>query len=91
MKLAMAGHLNHEFYFDGLSPIEERGGAGPREGSMLATMINEHFGSFQAMKRLFIHETRDIEGEGWGWLAYNKNETILQNYFILISTTMSVD
>ena len=37
----MAGHLNHEFYFDGLSPIEERGGAGPREGERLPLLARK--------------------------------------------------
>ena len=84
----MAGHTNHEFYFDGLSPIDERGGAGPREGSMLATMINEHFGSFLAMKRIFIDETRDIKGEGWGWLAFNKNESMIEYHHSVNETRL---
>ena len=54
MKTAMAAYTNHMFYFEGLSPIDERGGAVPLEGSTLSTMITDHFGSFLSMKRLFI-------------------------------------
>ena len=74
----MGAHLNHEFFFESLSPLDEKGGLLPKSNSQLSNMINSNFGDMASFKKHFINKTMNIEGDGYGWLVYNKNASILE-------------
>ena len=72
IKFNGGGHLNHEFFWESLAPVNNGGGDLPKEGSALHTAIVDAFGSFDSMIAHFNANTAVIQGSGWGWLAYNK-------------------
>ena len=45
IKFNGGGHLNHEFFWDNLSPVGEAGGVLPEAGSKLDNAICKAFGS----------------------------------------------
>ena len=69
IKFNGGGHMNHEFFWEGLAPV---GGAGLAAGSPLHTAITKAFGSVDNFVAHFNGNTAGIQGSGWGWLAYNK-------------------
>ncbi|MDO5645442.1 MAG: superoxide dismutase [Dermabacter sp.] len=62
----LAGHVNHTIFWTNLSP---EGGDKP-EGA-LATAIEEHFGSFDALRAQFNAAALGIQGSGWAILAWD--------------------
>ena len=72
IKFNGGGHLNHEFFWDNLSPVDELGGVHPKEGSDLEKAITHSFGSMDKLIAHFSANTAAVQGSGWGWLAYNK-------------------
>ena len=48
MKFNGGGHLNHEFFWQTLSPISKGGGVLPPKESSLRQMIEREWGSFDA-------------------------------------------
>ena len=72
IKFNGGGHLNHEFFWDSLSPIEDLGGKVPSSDSPLSKAICHSFGSFDNLIAHFSANTAAVQGSGWGWLAYNK-------------------
>ena len=78
VKFNGGGHLNHEFFWDSLSPIGERGGFLPAEGSDLHTALTQAFGSVDNFISHFSANTAAVQGSGWGWLAYNKTSGDLE-------------
>lgn len=72
IKFNGGGHLNHEFFWDNLSPVSERGGVLPTACSDLHNMLVHSFGSFDGFIAHFSANTAAVQGSGWGWLAYNK-------------------
>ena len=72
IKFNGGGHLNHEFFWESLSPVGEAGGVLPEAGSKLDNAINEAFGSVDKFIAHFSANTAAVQGSGWGWLAYNK-------------------
>ncbi|MDR2173502.1 MAG: superoxide dismutase [Burkholderiales bacterium] len=57
---------NHTFYWNGLNPHGAR-----RPVGVLAAMINESFGSFEALKKMLAEMSVGQFGSGWGWLVKN--------------------
>jgi len=78
IKFNGGGHLNHEFFWESLSPVGERGGVLPAEGSDLHNSIVHAFGSMDAFISHFSANTAAVQGSGWGWLAYNKTSGDLE-------------
>jgi len=64
------GHINHSIFWTNLAP-EGKGGGGEPEGELLAA-INQEFGSFENFVAKFSSKTGAIQGSGWGWLGYCK-------------------
>ena len=72
IKFNGGGHMNHEFFWENLSPISEKGGKLPAYNSDLHGLITKSFGSFDGFFKVFNAGTAAVQGSGWGWLAYNK-------------------
>jgi len=70
---------NHDFYWKCLSP---KGGKPQRE---LYDVICRDFGNYKAFKDLFISESMDRFGSGWGWLAKDEHGKLL------VYTTLNAD
>ncbi|XP_040574176.1 superoxide dismutase [Mn], mitochondrial [Lepeophtheirus salmonis] len=73
LKFNGGGHLNHSIFWTNLTP----GGSGEPEGELL-NLIKRDFGSLDAMKDKLSASTVAVQGSGWGWLAYCKNEKKLK-------------
>ena len=78
IKFNGGGHLNHEFFWDNLSPVGEAGGVLPKAGSNLDNAICKAFGSVDKFIAHFSANTAAVQGSGWGWLAYNKTSGDLE-------------
>lgn len=52
IKFNGGGHLNHEFFWESLSPVDKDGGKEPESGK-LHDMIVKNFGSFDEFKTRF--------------------------------------
>ena len=78
IKFNGGGHLNHEFFWDNLSPISKDGGVMPAEDSDLYKALCANFGSIDAFIATFSANTGAVQGSGWGWLAFNKNSKELE-------------
>jgi len=78
IKFNGGGHLNHEFFWDNLAPVDNGGGVTPAEGSKLHDAICKNFGSVDDFITHFSTNTAGVQGSGWGWLAYNKNSKELE-------------
>ena len=70
------GHINHNIFWTNLAP-EGQGGGGEPQGE-LAIAINKQFGSFEKFVEKFNAKTAVIQGSGWGWLGYSKDEQTLE-------------
>ena len=57
-------HYNHSFFWNSLSP---EGGGEP--SGVIATKINDDFGSFEAFRDEFITNGTSQFGSGWVWLV----------------------
>ena len=44
----------------------------------LEKLLIDSFGTLQNFKNEFKQKTVEVEGSGWGWLAYNKKENLLE-------------
>ncbi|MCX6641099.1 MAG: superoxide dismutase [bacterium] len=68
-----SGHVLHEIFWTIMSP----NGGGEPSGA-LGTAIKETFGSFDQFKNHLTAATNQVEGSGWGILAYNLQLGALQ-------------
>lgn len=64
------GHINHSIFWTNLAPKNKGGGIPPQ--GVLATAIDQQFGSLANFVEQFNLKTIAIQGSGWGWLGYNK-------------------
>ncbi|MDR1529207.1 MAG: superoxide dismutase [Burkholderiales bacterium] len=62
---------NHTFYWNGLNPKSARQPSGK-----LATLVEESFGSFDALKTKLAEAAVGQFGSGWGWLVQNKDKKL---------------
>ena len=70
-----AGHFLHSIFWPNMAPAGKGGGGAP--GGNLARKIDEDFGSFDAFKAQFGAAATAVEGNGWGILAYRKEDNRL--------------
>eukprot|EP01101_Sappina_pedata_P002629 TRINITY_DN12853_c0_g1_i1.p1 TRINITY_DN12853_c0_g1~~TRINITY_DN12853_c0_g1_i1.p1 ORF type:complete len:237 (-),score=124.08 TRINITY_DN12853_c0_g1_i1:154-828(-) len=75
IKFNGGGHVNHSIFWTNLAPIKE--GGGHLEKGKLATAISSQFGDLERFISKFNAQTAAIQGSGWGWLVYNKEESRL--------------
>jgi len=76
IKFNGGGHINHSIFWTNLAPAN-KGGGEPPSGS-LAQAINEQFGSLEKFIEKFNTQTAAIQGSGWGWLGFNKDNNRIQ-------------
>lgn len=76
IKFNGGGHINHSIFWTNLAPVNKGGGT-PPEGS-LAKALDIEFGSLDKFIETFSAKTVAIQGSGWGWLGYNKNNHRLE-------------
>lgn len=69
--------MNHEFFWESLSPVKDHGGKEPSEGKLF-DMIKASFGDIDTFKTKFSGIAAAIQGSGWAWLCYNKNAKNLE-------------
>ncbi|XP_066278579.1 superoxide dismutase [Mn], mitochondrial-like [Branchiostoma lanceolatum] len=72
LKFNGGGHLNHSIFWTNLSP----NGGGEPQGEVLAA-INRDFGSFENLKKKMSASSVAVQGSGWGWLGYDKENNRL--------------
>lgn len=77
IKFNGGGHLNHEFFWESLSPTKDHGGKEPTSGK-LHDMIKENFGDIATFKTKFSGVAAVIQGSGWAWLCYSKQTKQLE-------------
>lgn len=65
---------NHSFYFDCLSPSDERG----EPSDELKEAITDSFISFGDFQKEFFDKSASFFGSGWSWLVYYKGKLQLK-------------
>ena len=70
------GHTNHTLFWENLAP-QSSGGGEPPSGA-LASSIDSHFGSLDAMKEKFNAALAGVQGSGWAWLVQDAQTGALQ-------------
>ncbi|XP_026360938.2 superoxide dismutase [Mn], mitochondrial isoform X1 [Ursus maritimus] len=73
LKFNGGGHINHSIFWTNLSP---KGGGEPK-GELLEA-IKRDFGSFEKFKEKLTTVSVGVQGSGWGWLGFNKEQGRLQ-------------
>jgi len=63
----LSGHLLHSTFWGNMSPD---GGGNPSPGSDIGHMIQRDFGSIDAFRGNFNAAAAQVQGSGWGILAY---------------------
>jgi Fe-Mn family superoxide dismutase len=66
------GHVNHSIFWTNLAPPKKGGGAPPTGD--LAKRIETQWGSLDNFINKFSTQTAAVQGSGWGWLGYNKEQ-----------------
>ncbi|POM26521.1 Superoxide dismutase [Fe-Zn] 1 [Actinomadura rubteroloni] len=61
----LSGHVLHSIFWENLSPD-----GGDRPDGPLADALTEHFGSFAAFQKQLTAATSQVQGSGWGVLAW---------------------
>jgi Fe-Mn family superoxide dismutase len=67
-----SGHLLHAIFWPNMAPAGKGGGGEPT--GALAQQIQADFGSFDAFKAHFSAASAQVEGSGWGVLAYRPTD-----------------
>lgn len=70
IKFNGGGHINHSIFWTNLAPKNKGGGIAPQ--GVLANAIDQQYGSLANFVELFSNKTVAIQGSGWGWLGYDK-------------------
>ncbi|XP_009464621.1 PREDICTED: superoxide dismutase [Mn], mitochondrial [Nipponia nippon] len=73
VKFNGGGHINHTIFWTNLSPT----GGGEPKGELMEA-IKRDFGSFANFKEKLTAVSVGVQGSGWGWLGYNKEQGRLQ-------------
>lgn len=67
--LHASSHILHSIFWTNLAP-SGKGGGGEPKGELLRR-IQAEFGSFDKFKALIAHVSNDVDGNGWGILAWH--------------------
>jgi Fe-Mn family superoxide dismutase len=67
--LHASSHILHSIFWTNLAP-SGKGGGGEPKGELLKR-IQAEFGSFDKFKALIAHISNDVDGNGWGILAWH--------------------
>jgi superoxide dismutase, Fe-Mn family len=78
------GHLNHTIFWTNLAP-KSKGGGQPPNGQ-LKQAIETQWGSLDHFIERFNGMTAAIQGSGWGWLGYDR-----ENKRLVLATTPNQD
>uniref|UniRef100_A0A8C4MBP7 Superoxide dismutase n=1 Tax=Equus asinus TaxID=9793 RepID=A0A8C4MBP7_EQUAS len=70
LKFNGGGHINHTIFWTNLSP---NGGGEPK-----GQLRDANFGSFDKFKQKLTAVSAGVQGLGWGWLGFNKDQGRLQ-------------
>jgi Fe-Mn family superoxide dismutase len=62
----LGGHTNHSVFWTNMSPD-----GGDKPAGELATVIDEHFGSFDKLRAHFDANAMAVQGSGWSILAWD--------------------
>lgn len=73
----LSGHLLHSIYWTNMSP---QGGGDPPADSRIAALLARDFGSLDAFRANFQAAAQQVQGSGWGILAF---EPTAQHLFVL--------
>ncbi|KAL1770113.1 superoxide dismutase [Mn], mitochondrial [Sigmodon hispidus] len=73
LKFNGGGHINHSIFWTNLSP----NGGGEPKGELLEA-IKRDFGSFEKFKEKLTAVSVGVQGSGWAWLGFNKEQGRLQ-------------
>lgn len=60
VKFNGGGHLNHEFFWESLAPLNNGGGAHPDKGTALRDMLDEEYGSMDNFQDFFSKQTASL-------------------------------
>lgn len=71
LKFNGGGHVNHSIFWQNMAPNGAGGGGEPT--GALKEAIDGSFGSFDNFKTTFATKSAAVQGSGWGWLGYNKD------------------
>jgi Fe-Mn family superoxide dismutase len=77
LSFALSGHVLHALFWQSMT---KNGGGTPPADSDIARMINRDFGSFDAFAANLAAASAQVQGSGWGVLAY---EPIAQRLLVL--------
>ncbi|KAI9299007.1 mitochondrial Mn-superoxide dismutase [Neoconidiobolus thromboides FSU 785] len=76
LKFNGGGHINHSIFWQNLTPIKN--GGGQLNDGALKQAIEKEFGSLDKFITKFNTQTAAVQGSGWGWLGYNKENKKLE-------------
>jgi Fe-Mn family superoxide dismutase len=74
-----SGHMLHTLFWESM---KKNGGGEPAGGTEIAKLIQRDFGNFAAFKAHFAAASQQVQGSGWGVLAY---EPLSQRLIVLQS------
>lgn len=75
IKFNGGGHVNHSIFWTNLAPKDK--GSGQLHEGELKQAIEKKFGSLQNFIDKFSAKLIAIQGSGWGWLGYDKDNNCL--------------
>lgn len=64
--------LNHELFFKQMTPIGKN-----KPSGVLLDAINNHFGSFEELKKIMTSKSLSLFGSGWVWLALDEKNLVV--------------
>ncbi|NGX28268.1 MAG: Superoxide dismutase [Mn] 2 [Candidatus Anoxychlamydiales bacterium] len=85
IKFNGGGHINHSIFWQILAPIKNGGGVVDKNSSIYKA-IETYFTSFENFQETLNAQTTKVQGSGWGWLGYNR-----QNKSLTIQTSQNHD
>lgn len=65
-----SGHILHCMFWNSMNPQQAKAQAGKDPTGELADLMKASFGSIDAVKMQLAAASKDVEGSGWGVLAY---------------------
>jgi len=74
LKFNGGGHINHSIFWTNLTPVKNY----KEPTGDLLQALQKHFGGLKDFQTLMSSQTGAIQGSGWGWLAFNKQNGNLQ-------------